>query len=85
MVFSKIDFPRTHDIGALVALMPLPVAINLSDAEARHLSTYATVTRYPGDYDPVSLEEARRAVRLARRVRKQTRELLPADGIRRRR
>jgi hypothetical protein len=41
------------------------------------LTRYATVTRYPGDYEPITLTEARRAVTLARRVRRQVQRLLP--------
>jgi hypothetical protein len=35
------------------------------------------VMRYPGDYEPVSLAEAERAVKIARRVRTQVRQRLP--------
>jgi hypothetical protein len=38
---------------------------------------YAVVMRYPGDYEPVSLAEAERAVKIARRVRTQVRQRLP--------
>lgn len=41
------------------------------------LTEYATVTRYPGDYEPISLDEAKMAVRIARHVRRQIRKLLP--------
>ncbi len=37
---------------------------------------YATVTRYPGDYEPISLTEARRAVRIARRIQREVRKIL---------
>ena len=32
--------------------------------------------RYPGPYDPVTLSEAKEAVKLARRVRREIRKLL---------
>jgi HEPN domain-containing protein len=80
-----IDFPKTHDIGELIALMPRGVRVGLSVDEQRRLTAYATITRYPGDYDPVSLAEARRAVALARRVRAAVRRLLPRKALRSRR
>jgi len=51
--------------------------VPISVQEQRLLTDYGTVTRYPGDYEPVSLTEARRAVALARQVRKFVRKELP--------
>lgn len=73
--FKGIEPPRIHDIEELLALSELRV--DLTVAEQRLLTAYATVTRYPGDYEPVDLPEARRAVRLARRVRSAVRKALP--------
>jgi len=49
------------------------------------LTRYATVTRNPGDYEPITLTEARRAVTLARRVRRQVRRWLPKQSLQARR
>ena len=57
-----VDPPRTHDIEELVARLPEEAAVNLSVEEQRRLTDYATVTRYPGDYEPITLGEARKAV-----------------------
>ena len=57
----------------------------LTVEEQRRLTDYATVTRYPGDYEPIPLAEARRAVAIARRVRKEVRSLLPREALRKRR
>jgi hypothetical protein len=43
------------------------------------MTAYATVTRYPGPYEPISVSEARSAVRLARRLQKAVRRTLPKD------
>ncbi len=43
-----------------------------------------TAIRYPGDYEPVSLGEARHAVALARRIRVAVRRELPKETLRRR-
>lgn len=77
--FRDLDPPRIHDIEELVMLSKL--RLDLSVEEQRMLTVYATVTRYPGDYEPVGLAEARRAVRLARRVRSAVRKALPAVGL----
>lgn len=47
--------------------------------ESRLLTDYATVTRSPGDYEPVSHAETAEAVELARRVRTAVREGVPNE------
>ncbi len=50
-------------------------------AEQERLTDFATVTRYPGDYEPITLAEARRAVAVAHRVRRQIRRWLPKETL----
>ena len=70
LVLKGIDFSKTHDVGKLVTLLPEAVRLGLTVEEQRRLTSYATVTRYPGDYEPISLSEAKQAVRISRRVRR---------------
>ena len=48
----------------------------LTPEEQERLTDYAVTTRYPGNYEPIPLIEARQAVRLARSVRNQIRKWL---------
>jgi HEPN domain-containing protein len=82
--WESIDFPKTHDIGQLVLLLPRSAKPNLTPEEQRRLTLYATVTRYPGDYAPVTIQEARRALGIARRIRAHVRKRLPASALQRR-
>jgi HEPN domain-containing protein len=82
LAWRRIDFPRTHNVDRLVTLLPVNDRPALSQAEQTQLTTYAADVRYPGDYAPVSLTEARQAVKLARRVRKQIRARLPKQALR---
>lgn len=84
LVWLQIPFPKTHDVAEISLLLPEGQRPVLSAEETRKLTAYATVTRYPGDYDPILLMEARRAVRLARRVRGALRKMLPRQALRRR-
>lgn len=84
LTLRGIDLPKTHDIEELVARVGPSVPVGLSVQEQRRLTVYGTVTRYPGDYEPVSLAEARRAVALARRLRRVVRRVLPRTAVRRR-
>jgi len=43
---------------------------------------YAVETRYPGDWEPISVDEAQEAVRFARRVRRSVRAVLPRELLR---
>jgi HEPN domain-containing protein len=83
LTLKGIDFPKIHDIEELLARVGPGVLIGLTVQEQRRLTSYGTVTRYPGDYEPISFAEARRAVALARRVRKEVRRALPRAAVRR--
>jgi len=85
LTFKRIDFPKTHDVGELLSLISESARPQLVVEEQRRLTAYATVTRYPGDYEPIPLAEARSAVAIARRVRKAVRALMPKEALRKRR
>jgi HEPN domain-containing protein len=80
--FRGIDFPKIHDVEQLLLRAGMAGTAVISVEEQRMLTAYATVTRYPGDYEPVTVTEARRAVTLARRVRAAVRKELPCATIR---
>lgn len=50
--------------------------VEKAEADLDTLTPYATATRYPGGLEP-TLGQARAAVRMARRVRKEVRRRLP--------
>jgi len=62
------DLPRTHNIGALLDLLPETITIPDEVEEAAGLTDYAVMTRYPGDVEPVNMEEYEQAVHLAQVV-----------------
>ena len=81
LVSQGIDFPKVHDIPELLALVPPSIRPVLSAEEQERLTDYATVTRYPGDWEPITREDAERAVEVARKVREAVRKHLPADAL----
>jgi HEPN domain-containing protein len=81
LTWRSISFPRTHDLTALFARLPETSRPDLAAEQIDALTRYASLTRYPGDYEPLALSEARRAVTLARRVRRQARRLLPKAAL----
>ncbi len=76
LVTQGTEFQKTNDLAKLVILLPSRLRPSLDAKEQDRLTEYATVTRYPGDYEPISLSEARQAVRTARRVRREVRKIL---------
>ena len=76
LVLAGIDFPKTHDIEEIVALLPVGIKLSMTVEQQRRLTRYATVARYPG-WGEIPLVEARRAVALARGVRREVRRRLP--------
>ncbi len=69
MVLERIDFPRTHDVSELLGLLTraghsVPADVLIAET----ISDYATVTRYPGNRQPVSEEEYRWAISVAEDV-----------------
>lgn len=81
LVFRGIDFPKTHDLEKLSALLPAALRPHLTPEEQRRLAGYAIAARYPGSGE-IAYVEARRAVAVARRVRREIRRVLPRQVLR---
>ena len=81
LVFHGKDFPYTHDLQELLA-----ECAEISDwpkklKSAKELTYYAISTRYPGEADEVTRQEALRAVELAKEVRETVRKVLKEEGF----
>jgi len=85
LVFRGTVFPKTHAIHVLRSLLPPKLRPKLESAVQHQLTRYAAVLRYPGAGPDVPLTEARKAVAIARRVRKEVRRHLPPAALRRER
>ena len=63
-----VDFPFTHNLHALLDLLPSSRQVPAPVLEAVDLNPYAAATRYPGETEPVTESDYRDAVRLAESV-----------------
>ena len=64
-----IAFPRTHVLETLLDLLKSArVDLPLEVDESFVLTQYAVETRYPGEWEPVTDEEARSALKVAAQV-----------------
>jgi HEPN domain-containing protein len=61
LVLNGTEFSRSHHISALMLLLPDSTRPHLTPEEQDRLTEYAVTTRYPGDYDPISRDEAKKA------------------------
>lgn len=81
LVLCGVDFPYTHNIARLLELCAEhgEWAEALKDAE--ELTPFAITARYPDGDEPVSEPEARRAIDIARSVRRAVHSALAAEGV----
>jgi len=81
LVEHQIEFPKTHDLGELLELVATQDAgLAAALGEVIRLTDYAVEVRYPGHAQDLTPEEAREAVRLAKKVRDAVEAALPHDG-----
>ncbi|MCE1253222.1 MAG: HEPN domain-containing protein [Anaerolineae bacterium] len=75
LIKNKVDFPRTHDLAALNSLCSKnSLFLTIKDDDLEYLSAFAVEARYPGT--TLTYEEAKEALTIARRIRKQIRKYL---------
>lgn len=77
LVFEGLDFPKTHDLTELVALLPDNSRFPISVDDCVKLTDYATVTRYPGEWEVIERSDAEQALELAKRVQEVVRTIFP--------
>jgi len=81
LTWQQVEFPKTHDIRRLLKLASThDPSLTEELSNAADLTAYAVEYRYPGEYPPVTMEDAAGAVAVADRVRDQIRRRLPADS-----
>jgi HEPN domain-containing protein len=76
LVYYRQDFPYTHNISALLELCRKHADWVDTLEPAEVLTAYAITSRYPGEDEPVSLQEARQAVTIAKTVKSTLQTLL---------
>lgn len=77
----NIQASRTHDLNALMALLPADQDFPVSRAEIVELNPYAVAVRYADDWREPSLADAERALNLALEVRTAVRKMLPPAAL----
>lgn len=81
LLFHGIDFPHTHNI---ITLLDLCSEIDKSFERLRKaeiLTSYATASRYPGEYGKLRKSEALSSIKLSEMVRLYVRNKFIEDGL----
>jgi len=82
LVWHQIEFPKTHDVEALLKLAESAhTEIPRVLADAAELTPYGVEYRYPGDYPETTLDDAKHAIDLVLLVRSEILSRLPADVL----
>jgi HEPN domain-containing protein len=81
LVYRSIPFPKSHNIRVLMALVPRRSRPALEEDLQDRLTEYASTARYPESGLDITLTAARKAVALARRVRREVRGKFPKAAL----
>ncbi len=78
LIKNNVVFPKTHNIAELLILIKQKSKISIPDdiKETAILTDYAVTTRYPCDYNPISENEYKEAVKIAKRVYKWAKSII---------
>ena len=69
LLFSKVDFPLTHDLQELIEVCEeAGIALPEDLKEVDTLTPYAVETRYPGYWEPITEMDKEEAIQLADKV-----------------
>jgi HEPN domain-containing protein len=77
LVYEGVAFPKTHDLRLLLDLVPSAVPLGLRREQVIPLNRYVIEGRYPGDWEPIAVAEARCALEMAQGVRQAVLKRLP--------
>lgn len=79
--YRQVSFPYTHDIDRLAGLASSCGLDSNQMNDAGRLTQYAVTTRYPGIDRPITMEEAKNAILIARWVEQTVHNALRAAGF----
>ncbi len=77
LVYQGVAFPKTHDLRLLLDLIPPAVPLGLRREQVIPLNRYVIEGRYPGEWEPITVAEARGALEMAQSVRQAVLKRLP--------
>jgi HEPN domain-containing protein len=77
LLYRGVAFPKTHDLRLLMDLISAGISLGLRREQVIPLNRYVIEGRYPGDWEPITVEEAKCALEMAQAVRQAVLKQLP--------
>ncbi len=77
LLYHCVTFPKTHDLRLLLDSVPPGLSLGLQREQVIPLNRYIIEGRYPGDWEPITVVEARHAVEMGQAVRQVVLRQLP--------
>jgi HEPN domain-containing protein len=81
LTFHGAAFAKTHDLLHLVNLLPAGGSVTVDLSELSAINRFSVESRYPGDWEPITREDAEHAVGVSRKVRDAVRTRLPRSVL----
>ena len=81
LTLHGVDFSKTHDLTELREWLPVDIRLKIAQTDVEDLNPYAVETRYPGDWEPLTRQEALRAIAIARNIRETIRHYVPRNVL----
>lgn len=76
LIANGLSYPKTHDLTELFESLPPDLKPYFQLVDLAELTPYCVEGRYPGDWDPITIDESSRAVRIALQVQETFRKIL---------
>ena len=80
ILYHRIEIIKTHVIADLIDVLPNDVVLPEFLTEAKAMTKYAIVTRYPGDYEFISDEAGKKAIDVAEKVVNWVKEIIEKNN-----
>jgi hypothetical protein len=77
LLYRGVAFPKTNDLRLLMDLFSAGISLGLRREQVIPLNRYVIEGRYPGDWEPITVEEAKCALEMAQAVRQAVLKQLP--------
>lgn len=68
LLSEELRIPRTHDLEAIVALLPIHIQEAFSSIDLERLTVWAVESRYPGEWDDATADDANTALQTATQI-----------------
>lgn len=81
LISKDTSFPKSHDLTELLSLLPDKIKKHFSLVELAELTPYSIETRYPTLGEPITKEDAIKALEITEKVKSLICKYLPPESL----